>query len=133
MLGKFSASLADTVFLRCDHKLLILAGQQCVEGLGLALNNIENDIMKQIVKVHSERERQHEKARNASEQAFYRGVRHSILQAYASQEWLSNHQNLDDLLPDDDAHHVMERGYPLIYITVVMQRFGREKVKNYSH
>ena len=89
--------------------------------------------MKQIVKVHSERERQHEEAHKASEQAFYRGVRHSMLQAYASQEWLSNHQNLDDLLPDDEAHRVMERGYPLIYITVVMQRFGREKVKNYSH
>lgn len=133
MLGKFSASLADTVFSRCDYKLLISAGQQCVEGLGLVLNNIENDIMKQIVKVHSERERQHEEAHNAREQAFYQGVCHSILQAYASQEWLSNHQNLDDLLPDDDAHHVMERGYPLIYITVVMQRFGREKVKNYSH
>jgi len=68
-------------------------------------------------------ERQHEEANNSSEQAFYRGVRHSILQAYASQEWLSNHQNLDDLLPDDEAHHVVERGYPLIYITVVMQRF----------
>ena len=77
-----------------------------MEGLGLALNNIENDIMKQIVKVHSERERQHEEAHNAREQAFYQGVCHSILQAYASQEWLSNHQNLDDLLPDDDAHHV---------------------------
>ena len=85
MLGKFSASLADTVFSRCDNKLLISAGQQCVEGLGLALNNIENDIMKQIVKVHSERERQHEEAHNAREQAFYRGVRHSILQAYEYQ------------------------------------------------
>ena len=68
---------------------------------GLVLNNIENDIMKQIVKVHSEREQQHEKAHNAREQAFYQGVRHSILQSYASQEWLStslsNRQNLDDL------------------------------------
>ena len=69
---------------------------------GLVLNNIENDIMKQIVKVHSEREQQHEKAHNAREQAFYQleGVRHSILQSYASQEWLStslsHHQNLDD-------------------------------------
>ena len=57
--------------------------------------------MKQIVKVHSEREQQHEKAHNAREQAFYQGVRHSILQSYASQEWLStslsNRQNLDDL------------------------------------
>jgi hypothetical protein len=133
MLGKFSPSLADTIFSKCDHKLLILAGQHCVEGLGLALNNIENDIMKQIVKVHSERERHHEEAHNASEQAFYRGVRHSILQAYASQEWLCYHQNLDDLLPDDEAHRVMERGYPLIYMAVVLRRFGKEKVKNYLH
>ena len=132
-LKRFSTCLADTAFARREYKPLILAGQNREQGVRLQLSEVEEDIMQQMWEVDTSREARRAAAYEAAEREFYKGVRHRLIQAFASPQWLNRNQNLDDVeLPEEEYQRVYDGGYPLFYLTVAIRRFGGDKVIYFS-